>query len=335
MTGCGGVSREQVLSNTASATIVPAFERLAASTGALAQSTEALCNSPDAESLVLAKSALADARYDWSFSQPMWEGPVNDLRLWNRIDWVIDAEDIEELIADESKPLDYERISSRIGADERGLGAVEYILESPDATENLRGRRCQYLTLTSQVIADSAARADTAWRVGLDGAEAHFKDFSSQDNNALSGVINDSLFLLEAITDAELGKALGVTNTNATADLSVIVEGESGLAAQDIQAHIAGLNALFFPSQKPNQPDNGLGQLLNDDLAKRFKHELSNAILATDKLTSPLVSQITTDPDQVSKARDAIKVVQTTLATEVVSNLGVTIGFSDADGDSS
>ena len=40
-------------------------------------------------------------------------------------------------------------------------------------------------------------------------------------------------------------------------------------------------------------------------------------------------------PESVAAARDAIKAIRITVATEVVGRLGVTIGFSDADGDSS
>ncbi len=76
---------------------------------------------------------------------------------------------------------------------------------------------------------------------------------------------------------------------------------------------------------------------LSEDADQRMRDALSDAINAIESLDGSgqsLKQLLQTDPDAVSEARDAIKAVQIILNTEIVSLLGVTIGFSDNDGDS-
>ena len=79
----------------------------------------------------------------------------------------------------------------------------------------------------------------------------------------------------------------------------------------------------------------GLAPLLGDELTGRLSDQLAAARAAASGLQPPLRRAAATSSASVAAARDAVKVIQITVATEVVGRLGVTIGFSDADGDSS
>ncbi|MGI9611504.1 MAG: imelysin family protein [Acidimicrobiales bacterium] len=328
-TSCAGSNpdRSDVLADIAGEQIIPAYDEFLNAATGLEAATEALCAEPTPESLQTANAALADARWRWSYTEAMWVGPVMERRAWATIDWPVEADEIEELIADSTIVLDQERLSQRIGADQRGLGAVEYVLGDEGAPATLTGRRCEYLTGIATVIVNEASFLPDDWTTSFDDGVAYRETFSASDGNGLDSLVNDSLFLLEAMVDAELGNALGAMEGQA--DPEAILEGPAGLGTADLQAHLAGLRAVYLGDDGTS----GLSPLLGDDLTTRLTGDFDTAETAVDALASPLRNEVEQRPEAAANARDELKAIQTTIATEVVANLGVTIGFSDADGD--
>ncbi len=78
-----------------------------------------------------------------------------------------------------------------------------------------------------------------------------------------------------------------------------------------------------------------LSALLEEELAAKLTAQIETALAAITALESPLRKAVAESPAAVAEARDAVKAVQITVATEVIAQLGIAIGFSDADGDSS
>ena len=320
-----------MLEDLADEVIVPAYERLAVSTEALASATAELCSTLDPDALAAARRALEQARADWSYSEAVWVGPVMERRSWAVIDWPISAAEIEELIADSSVEIDYDRLARRIGADQRGLGAVDYLLGPPGAAalDDLADRRrCAYLAGVAEVAAAEAALLPADWTADFEGEGPYWAVFADPDGTGLDDVVNDAVFLLEAITDLELGIALGEMGSEA--DPSRIAEGPAGLGAADLAGRLEGLRAVLIGA---DETPGGLSPLLGDDLTGRLAAQLASAAAAVAAIEPPLLDAVAASPQTVSAARAAIKDLQVTVATEVVSRLGVTIGFSDADGD--
>lgn len=330
--GCGGgPSRQEVLEDLGTTEIEPTYETFAQTTSALDDATAALCAAPDEAGLDAARDALAATRSIWSYSEAMWVGPVMERRSWALIDWPIADDEIEALLADPSVELDTELLAKGIGADQRGLQTVEYLLGAPDDPSALDAlgdeRRCTYLTGLATVIADEAAAIEAAWTVEYEDGAPFVDLVGDESTEALDMIVNDALYLLESMTDLELAKALGLSGD---ADLDAIEEGPLGLGAEDLARHLAGLRAVFVGTSG----EGGLAPLLGDDLASRLAGELDAAEAAVAAIEGPLIPRIDEAPAEVEAAREAIKVVQVTVGTEVVSRLGVTVGFSDADGDS-
>ena len=329
--GAGTPDRAEVLEDLADEVIVPAYERLAVSTEALAGATAELCSTLDPDALAAARRALEQARADWSYSEAVWVGPVMERRSWAVIDWPISAAEIEELIADSSVEIDYDRLARRIGADQRGLGAVDYLLGPPGgaALDDLADRRrCAYLAGVAEVASAEAALLPADWTADFEGEGPYRAVFADPDGTGLDDVVNDAVFLLEAITDLELGIALG--EMGAEADPSRIAEGPAGLGAADLAGKLEGLRAVLIGA---DETPAGLSPLLGGDLTGRLAAQLASAAAAVAAIEPPLLEAVAASPQTVSAARAAIKDLQVTVATEVVSRLGVTIGFSDADGD--
>ena len=334
LAACGGgtPSRSSVLGDLADDYIVPTYQQFHSDAVALEDSLSALCASPGPASLSDARSALAALRGSWSRTQAVWVGPVMERRSWGLVRWPVANDEIEELVADTSIELDYERLSSRIGADQRGLGAVDYLLGYGEETLDSLGdpRRCQYLEGVAEVIAEEAALLEADWVQAWEGGDPYRDIFADEDHGDLDRVVNDTLFLLERITDLELGNALGVMSREA--DLDAIEEGPAGAGVDDLHQRLIGLQAVLIGFG--DEPA-GLSPLLDDDLSDRLVGQFEVAFDAVGAVRPPLRHAVADSPQTVIEARDAIKTIQITVATEVVSRLGVVIGFSDADGDSS
>lgn len=328
---CGADDRSEALDALVTDAIEPTFVDFASSMADLDTAVVDLCASLDEQAVLDAGVALATARSVWSRSEPMWVGPVMERRSWADIDWPIKPDEIEDLITSDVD-IDAEHIRTRVGADERGLQAVEYVLGDPaDPAAAVAGlgdsRRCDYLQAVVSVAATEANLIQGDWAV-TEGEEAARTIFVAEDSDAVDELVNGMVFLLEAMTDAELGKALGEMDREA--DPTAIVEGPAGHSLQDLRDHADGLRLVLVGASG----DGGLSPLFEGDLTERLATALDAFDGAADVLDGPLATAVAERPADVSAMRAALKQVQVLVSTEVVSRLGVTIGFSDADGDS-
>ena len=337
--GAGSPSRSGVLADLADQTIVPAYQQFEADAAALRDAVTALCSEPTGTAVIDARVALASARRSWSFSEAMQVGPVMERRSWAVVRWPVSVDEIEALIADRSLVLDIDRLANRIGADQRGLGALEHMLhvggdpfggaiETVDALED--PRRCEYSQGVATVIAAEATLLAAGWTDSWDGGDPYREQLAADDGDGLDSLVNDSLFLLESITDLELGAALGAMGGPPKPES--IDEGPAAAGVDDLLQRLAGVEAVLVGGDGTGQ---GLAPLLGEDLTRRLREALAGARGAVVALEPPLRLAVVESSDAVAAARDAVKAVQVMVATEVVGRLGVTIGFSDADGDSS
>lgn len=323
-------SRENVLGELADSTIVPAYEEFAESAGSLQTAADQFCQAPSPEGLDRIREALGSAQSAWSRTEAMWVGPVMKRRSWGRIDWEPDPEQIEELIADVDVTLDQDRLSKRIGADQRGLQAIEYVLGAGDSAVAELGERrpCQYLTGIIAVVVSEANLIVADWNTG--DADGPYRElFADVKRGDLDAAVNDAVFLLQKMSDLELGPALGLGGD--PPEPGAAIEGPAGRGVQRIRDRLDGLRAMLVG----NERGDGFSQLLGDELTERLSGQLNDADQSLAAIEPPLRRAVSNDPDSVIAARAAIAALRVTVATEVVSHLGVALGFSDADGDSS
>ena len=73
---------------------------------------------------------------------------------------------------------------------------------------------------------------------------------------------------------------------------------------------------------------------LSEDTDQRLREQLADAIEALDLVDGQLRVAIAERPSQVNEAYDRLAELQRTMATELVSLFGVSVGFTDTDGDS-
>ena len=326
-------SRQDVLGDLADEVIIPAYDNFLNSSSSLAESVSNLCltlSGSDATEGALSSvhDALEAARANWSFSEAMWVGPVMERRSRAVIDWDIDAEQIEARIADTSFALTADNLAGRVGADERGLSAVEYVVGSPSAPETAiaklaNPRYCEYLAAATQVVAAEAELLVSDWTTSFEDGPPYRTVLSDPDGSGIDDIVNGAFNLLRKTSDMELRPAVN-------GDLDAVKEGPLGLGVADIQEHLAGIRAVLIGTSGPM----GLSELLGDDITDRLAARLDAADAAVSAITPTLRVAAAENPNSLSEAYEALKDLQMTISTEVVSKLGVALGFSDTDGDS-
>lgn len=331
--GSSSPSRSDVLGELGESTIAPAYADLAAAADTLDDAISALCDDPGEATLADARDALVEVRADWTYTEAMWVGPATDRRSWGRIDWPVRTDEIDELLSDGSVELTADYVGERIGADQRGLGAIEYLLGPAGSPPPTDQRRCEYLAAVSAVASAETRALEDAWTRGHEDGPPYTEVLADPETEGVDGLVNATLFLLEAVTDMELGVALG--EMDRAPDVTAIVEGTAGLGVADLDRRLAGIRAVLLGAAGDGAGGEGLGPLLGDDLTRRLVTAIDDAAAAVASIDGPLRAAVVETPGTVSGARDELKDVQVLVATEVVSRLGVTVGFSDADGDSS
>jgi predicted lipoprotein len=332
--GGGGPDRGDVLGALADDVAVPMFDELADDATTLYTSATALCTQPSDPGLAAVQDALADTRSAWRRSEAVWVGPVMDRRSWALVDWPADPAAIEELLAGSSGPLDADHLATSVSAGVRGLGAIEHVVFASDAVSALADlRRCEYLVGLTDVVAAEAATVLSLWTTGDDEGVTFRDELAGRTDrmsatDSIDQLVNSMLTRLEGSVNRELGRALGLGSGEA--DASGIVEGPGGFGIDDQRARAAGIRAVLLG------PDgtSGLAPLLDDDLRARLTDQFDAVDAALGRLDPPLLDAVSDDRAGVEAVRDAYADLRITVSTELVSALGVTVSFSDADGDS-
>ncbi len=336
-------SRSEVLISATDELIVPRFQEVAQEMAALQRSLKLLCDNPTQQSLGEARDQWRKARVPWMRSQAMWFGPIMDRRSRSYVDWApIEPERIERML-EKRDTVDADYLREYLAATQRGLGAVEYVLFEDD--ESVLGKlnqtnsiRCQYLVALGDLVASETEGALADWTGdNADGVAyaAYFNGTASNSlisKSALNELVRTSVFMSRTITDMRLGKAIGVGD--ADADPSAILGGNGHSSVADMRNQVLGMQDVYLGGGV--ESDMGVSAIargLSEETDRRMRDAFVNALEAIDDLEEPLRESIQNNPHAALEAHAALKHMQLTLSTEIVSLLDIAVGFADTDGD--
>ena len=340
LTACGskGPSDTEVLISLADEVAVPAFEAVAQDMNTLHDASQTLCQNPEDATLDDARQAWRDARASWMTSEAMWFGPVMDRRSRSLMDWSpTDVEGIEETLSGDIA-LTAGDIRETLASNRRGLGAIEYILFDDGAVVSLESApaRCSFLISLTTVVRDEAEAIWSEWVEGADGSSPYKdyltgrSDLSLLASEGVAEAVRTQVFLIRDIVEMRLATALGLRGE---ADLTVIpgTVADNGLA--DLRHELLGMQRVYegAGAESPGLAD--LIQPLSEETDQRLREQFTAAIAAIDAVDGPLKAAIHERPDQVLEAHEMLSELRRTIATEMVSLLGVSVGFTDTDGD--
>ena len=336
-------SRQEVLVNLTDQVIVPRFQTVSEEMGAMRDELHGLCSEPTSANLQASRTRWRQARASWMRSQAMWFGPVMDRRSRTLVDWApVDPERIEDTLGQRDS-VSASDVREFFGSTQRGLGAIEYVIFGDDADvlaslEDPEGIRCQYLTALGDVVAREMTDVLLGWTGDGTNGGGYASYFNGTANialveqQALDEVVRTSVFLTRSIADMRLGQALG--SDGGIPDPSAIPGGNGHNAVADLRNQVIGMQDMYLGGNTEEAPGvddlvNGVSAEANDRMLAHFTATLA----AIDQLQEPLQSTVVDNPEPALAALQQAQELQRALNTEVVSLLGVTVGFADTDGD--
>ena len=336
----------EVLISLTDRIIVPGYEALAAEAQDLRQALDNLCAAPSDATLQAARQAWRDVRAPWMRSEATWFGPVMDRRAVSVMDWSpTDPERIEKMLA--SNPaVTAAAVREGLSSTQRGLGAIEYLLFGNAAPERLSGPasvHCRYLMALGSVVESEAQAIAADWtEVGEKGRA--YRDFftgrsasSLLEGQAVAELVRTQVFLLRTITDMRLAAALGLREGGP--DPAAIPGGAGHNALADLRYEILGMRDMYLGHDGSDDQSDALGISalvipLSDETDQRMRDQFTAALAAIEAVEPPLRVALQEQPQRVQAVHERLLDLRRTLNTEVVSLLGVSVGFSDTDGDS-
>ena len=336
----GAPTDKEVLIAVTDEVVVPAYQQLADDSAELDSKVASLCSSPSEADLQDTRQAWRSARASWLQSRAMWFGPVMDRRSASLLDWSpTDTEAIDEAIADAGFSTSAGQVRNSYSAGRRGFGAIEHLLFRGGALDALSDSpaTCAYLSALTQVTREETAGILADWTEGGE-LETPYQDYFTDRANlslipgdAVEEVVRTQVFLIRDIVHMRMATALGLRGDGI--DLTAVPGNAAANGLADVRSELIGMQIVYEGSGTESEGISGLVQPLSEETDRRVRDQLAAAIRAVDSVERPLKVAIVERPDQVKALYDSLSELQTTLATEVVSLLGVSVGFSDTDGD--
>jgi predicted lipoprotein len=334
--GQGRAGAKEVLRSLADGVVIPSYEALVTDSQALASALDALCATPSTAALDTARERWRDTELAWESTRAAGVGPAIEMRAMQAIAFKARGEKVEALLAgtDAVTP----QALDALGSDVRGLYGVEHALFADGwdalATANPAGaRRCTYARSATELAAGEALAVLDRW---TRTDEAAYRDtfVAGMDGKPISSVeaiVNEMAFRLQQADDQ--GLRAWATATSSEDLPSTRREGPAGYGVASIRGILGGVAAVVQgPDGEP-----GLAALVRSksaDTADRLEELVAEAVEALRPLPDSSATAIVEAHPAVVKAAKAIAALRVLVTTEVASQLGVTIGFSDSDGDS-
>lgn len=338
LAGCGeDASRVEALGVMATSGAIPAYEAAADAADDFEESVGVLCAGPADSSVDEARQSMLELRLALAETEAFRHGPAMDERDQGRINTPAEPTAIEELIESlDPATFDPHYVSTSIGATRRGLYAIEYVLFAADnsasvADELQDSNRCVYLSALAGAVVENVQKTSDGWTKGGDikKAYAEFLANSERQQDNVNTSVETSIFLVRKVVNMELAPALGLVGTKAEPEK--LAEGEAGHGLPILWSRLESVDQALAGST-------GLSELLGDELRDRVAAEIAAAQAKIDDLIadggSSLHDAVANNPQGVTELHDLIVKLERTLSTEVVGELGIVVGFSDADGDS-
>lgn len=327
--GGGTPSATDVLTTLADEVIIPSYEALVINLEALRDDIDVLCTTPGQVALDDARAQWRDADLAWASTRAGGVGPAMTRRLMGSVAFRARPEDVEALLASDAA-VDRTGLAAQ-GAAVRGISAIEVTLFADAATSLLTtdgARRCEYARSATELAREAGQEVLDDWT----GAEPYRATFiAGKDGDPQSSVdalVNEVTFRLQELDD------LGLRTLAAAGSFDELPaqrrEGPGAYGIAFMRGVFGGVLSILLG------PDgDGIITLVRDrsaDTADRLEGLLDDASGALSALPDSMAASFD-DPTQLAAASEAMAALKVLVGTEVASELGITIGFSDADGD--
>jgi predicted lipoprotein len=345
VTGCIGPAfdRSAMLGQILETVILPGNSALTAAAGALDAAARGFVESPS-------DATLANVRSEWYSTEIAWKRVEmfqfpGMLLIHNAIETrparVPFIEGLIDSPADSTAPgtLDAATIES-LGSTSKGLGAIEYLIfESPEHAAPVLeaftapARGALLVALTSNLAAKTA-ELERFWTPAGQNYGQTFRENDSEGadiQGSVSLLANRLIEQYEMVMQRKFGVPMGRTTDGVPDPESV----ESPLTGRSLDLLIANLESVLrtFDAGLDDYVDYLQDAPPETSLSASIHSQFASVFEALDQIETPLELAVVEDSATVAAAYEEMRPLLVFLKTDMAAQLGITVTFSDADGD--
>lgn len=329
--------RTKILVNLTDQIILPAWEDFESATAVLKSRYATFQANLDEESLSELQTSWFTARIAWKNCEPFKFGPLESSGLENEVDlWPANATGIESAI-DAYDGSDSYLI--KIGSDRKGFAGLEYLLFSSDVVTTLelfkKENRMIYLGLLVDALSDIAVQMHTTWR---DDYAAGFKEDIGNDAGASTTLLaNELIYHIEVTKNYRVETPLGI-RSGSSVPLPETLESYYAHQSKALIAQSLEITHQVFAGGDGSGFDDYLDELnIQDEENKLLSQVIFEqiALCETDleEIDGSLADALEYDIAAVEKLYVDLKELTLLIKTDMMSQLGLLVVFSDNDGD--
>lgn len=332
-------TRQQVLVDFVRLVALPAYSELEHTGAELASALATLRAQPSAPALRAARAAWRQARSVWRQTNAFGIGPGDDLAITDGVvDEPTNADRLARLLASDTA-LDATAVLS-LGANVRGFLAIEQLLFTPPATDEeiaalfvapAGHRRALYVDLLGADLSAKLRSVAAAWRARygheLESAGRGSAAFA-RERDAFDALMNRALAIADRAIDI-FRQASG-----ASVRVTLPIASASDAVTQDLADDLAGLEALYTCKRGATSGAAiaDLVRSMNAPADAELARTLAAAKAALTAAPRPLRAG-SAEEESSRRVIAALRALKAALATGVFNALGISVGFSDNDGD--
>lgn len=329
-------SRSEILSALVLEVVKPETELVASETARFEESAQAFVKSPSEQTLSAVRAAFRPTLLAWKRSQCFRAGPMVETgALLRATFWPARPPGIEQTLAGTAELN--ETLVSELGADTRGLYAIEYLLfpANADAAASLAAfsgdagaRRRALLGVLVANVAAAAKQANEALADGKAFAERYAE--ASTANETVSLLLGQMISVLEMLAMHKLAGVVDLAESKLLKPANV--EGApSGTSQAMVQAQVEMSERLYLGGESGGIE--ALVRATSPAIADSVKQKYQAALAALRALDAPLERVVETKRPALVQAAAATRALEVSMKVELSNALGVTLTFPAGDGD--
>ncbi|MBF9252149.1 imelysin family protein [Pontibacter sp. 172403-2] len=336
--------REAMLANYASNLIVPGYQAFQAKTAAMTAAVAAFTANPAEATLTDARAAYQEAYRAWQDVSVYAFGPADEQLLRSNLNiYPTSISDIEGNIAAGTYDL-----QAAANLDAKGFPALDYLLYGqPTEAEVVAlytsdakaANRKKYLQDIASLINQRAETVYTGWTSG-NYADTFKKAAGTAVGSAVGNIVNE----LNSDIDLTKRAKVGIPSGRFTAGSAYPEKVEayySHASLELLKRTIKAEKAVFTGTTASGANGPGLDDYLdhvdarynNGPLSDAIEAQFDAALAAAEAVQEPLSEAVATQPQAVTKVYDELQKLIVLTKTDMPAALGVTITYTDNDGD--
>jgi predicted lipoprotein len=320
--------------------IRPAFHQFAEEAHSLQLNVSALCAAPGVDSLGAAQNQFRSTVIAFSHIEFVRIGPLGlGHRLEQLLFWPdrkgIALKQVQAALATKDETATNAATLERKSVAMQGLVALEYLLFGTGSEALAIGDdyRCRYAAASATLISELAATLDAEWG-DPKGMSDHmlspqptYDDYRTE-TEVLEKLAATLIHGTETIRDQRVNPILGAADGGPKTKSALFWR--SGMTVPALAANFAGLHEYFVAARFTE----AMGQT-NDWIANGAVFEFENAVRAAADITDPIEMAVTNEEEL--RALKYLVIItgslDTLLGENLASALGLSVGFSQLDGD--